>query len=74
MAFQKLKQPTAKNVINRQALSEAKLLVLQTHQQQYYTKKLALLKSSKELPRDSKILNLSPFFDKDTNTLQVGGR
>ena len=74
VAFQKLRRSTATNCITRKTLCEAKLLVVQTHQQQYYPKELASLKSSKDLPHTSKLLSLSPFFDKDTGTLRVGGR
>ena len=44
-----------------QLLNQAKLILLRQHQAQYYATDLAILTTGKELPRNSKILNLSFF-------------
>ena len=54
--------------VTPQLLNQAKLILLRQHRAQYYATDLAILTTGKELPRNSKILNVSPFFDEDTGT------
>ena len=60
--------------VTPQLLNQAKLILLRQHQAQYYATDLAVLTTGKEFPRNSKILNISPFLDEDTGTIRVGGR
>ena len=41
---------------------------------QTLSKEFAMLKSGKELPRNSPLLNLSPFYDEEFDVIRVGGR
>ena len=52
----------------------AKMLILRLDQEIHFKSELNCLKVKKELSKTSKLLNLSPFFDKDYDLLRVGGR
>ena len=43
-------------------------------QQEEFAKELQALKNDEELPKISKLIFLSPIFDKDSNIIRVGGR
>ena len=55
-------------------LASAKLRILQEHQIEYYAVDYQTLKFAKELSKQSRILNLAPFFDDESETIRVGGR
>ena len=52
------------------ALSQAKLIISGLHHGQNYAAELTVLRAGNDLPRSSKLLNLSPFFNNDTETLR----
>ena len=52
----------------------AKMLILRLDQEKHFKSELNCLKVKRELSKTSKLLNLSPFFDKDYDLLRVGGR
>ena len=52
----------------------AKILILRLDQELHFKSELNCLKVKKELSTTSKLLNFSPFFDKDYDLLRVGGR
>ena len=52
----------------------AKMLILCLDQEIHFKSELNCLKVKRELSKTSKLLNLSPFFDKDYDLLRVGGR
>ena len=57
-----------------QELEDAKIEILRTHQEQFFTKEKGILQQQKDLPRNHKLKNLNPFFDEGTSLLRVGGR
>ena len=52
----------------------AKMLILRLDQETHFKSELNCLKVKRKLSKTSKLLNLSPFFDKDYDLLRVGGR
>ena len=62
------------SVITSNDLASAKWRILQEHQIEYYAVEYQTLKSAKKLSKQSRILNLTPFFDDESKTIRVGGR
>ena len=74
VASQHMRKHKRSNFITVSDLSRAKNGIIRCHQIAYYTKERRLLQNDMPSPKDSKILNLTPFYDEETGTLRVGGR
>ena len=74
MAIEKFKRTNRSSDVTVTDLTSAKLQILAEHQLHYYATEHQTLKTGKELSKQSKILNLTPFFDKESMTIRVGGR
>ena len=74
MAIDKFKRTNRSSDVTVTDLTSAKLKILAEHQLHYYATEHQTLKTGKELSKQSKILNLTPFFDKESMTIRVGGR
>ena len=74
IAISRFKKDKIPCQITSQLLQHAKLHFLIHHQTTHFHEEYSLLQSQKELPKTSKLLNLCPLFDTETNTIRVGGR
>ncbi|KAF9807423.1 hypothetical protein SFRURICE_005381 [Spodoptera frugiperda] len=54
-------------------LNSALHLILRLCQQESFSEEYELLSAGKDLPAKNKLLSLSPFFDKSSNLIRVGG-
>ena len=56
-------------------LIQAKIEKVRQHQEDSFRNEINILQHfASELPRNNKLLNLSPFFDEETKTVRDGGR
>ena len=74
IALDKLRRLNTKSFISAECLATAKWTLVRQNQLEYCADEFAVLKAGKALPRQSKILNLTLFYDIETSTIRVGGR
>ena len=74
IALDKLRRLNTKSFISAECLATAEWTLVRQNQLEYFADEFAVLKAGKALPRQSKILNLKPFYDIESSTIRVGGR
>ncbi|XP_071950981.1 uncharacterized protein [Antedon mediterranea] len=61
-------------VLTAEQVCDAEYQLLQRAQQESFKEEIATLKTQKEIPKSSRLLELSPELDETTNLIRVGGR